>query len=58
MMKSCRSMNCEMVAMDTFSNKTYIDEVAKDNPIWIRGTSLRWIWDHGITSVFNIVKSI
>ena len=39
--------DAEMVAMDSSSNKTFIDEASKGYPIWIRGTNLRWIWDRG-----------
>ena len=39
--------DAEMVAMDSSSNKTFIDGVSKGYPVWIRGTNLRWIWDRG-----------
>ena len=46
--------DAEMVAMDSSSNKTFIDEVSKGNQIWIRGTNLRWIWIGGYKTYWHI----
>ena len=39
--------DAEMVAMDSSSNKTFIDGVSNGDTVWIRGTNLRWIWGGG-----------